>query len=76
MMALAVYVVGRFLVFAVLLFALWAVGLDGLLSAVIAVVASIPVSYVVLRRPRARATAALEARARRKAELRARLRDS
>lgn len=72
MRPLVVYVLGRFLVFGVLLLALWAIGLDVWLAAGIAIVASIPIAYVVLRAQRDRATAAMQARARRKAELRAR----
>ncbi|MBA3248906.1 MAG: DUF4229 domain-containing protein [Geodermatophilaceae bacterium] len=74
MKALVVYVLGRFLVFGVLLLALWAIGLELFLAAGVALVASIPIAYVVLRAQRDKATAALQARAQRKAELRARFR--
>jgi len=73
MRPLVVYVLGRFLVFGVLLLALWAIGLDLFLAAGIAIVASLPIAYVVLRAQRDKATAALQARAQRKAEFRARL---
>jgi len=68
------YVLGRFAIFAVLLGVLWLVGLGGLMGAALALVLSIPVSYLLLRRQRDEVTAALQRRSAAKAEFRTRLR--
>ncbi len=73
---LLVYVVGRFAIFAVLLLVLWLVGLGGLLGAAVALVLSVPLSYLLLRRQREEVTAALQRRSQAKAEFRSRLRGS
>ncbi|MBA2553607.1 MAG: DUF4229 domain-containing protein [Geodermatophilaceae bacterium] len=75
---LAIYLLGRLAAFAILLALLWAVGVDGFVAVLIALVVSVPLSYVVLRRQRDDLTAALLHRAQRKAvereELRSQLR--
>lgn len=68
------YVLGRFAIFAVLLGALWLVGLGGLTGAALALVLSVPISYLLLRRQRDEVTAALQRRSEAKAEFRSRLR--
>lgn len=60
--ALWIYTALRVLVFAVLLGLLWLFGLRGLLGAVVALALSLPLSYVLLARPRARLAASLEDR--------------
>lgn len=71
---LIVYVLGRFAIFAVLLAALWLVGLGGLMGAALALVLSVPLSYLLLRRQRDDVTAALQRRSEAKAGFRSRLR--
>ncbi len=71
---LALYVAGRFAIFGALYGLLWAVGLGGLLGALIAIAVSVPLSYVVLRRQRENLTTAMLARAQRRSAERQRLR--
>ncbi|SOD70596.1 uncharacterized protein DUF4229 [Jatrophihabitans sp. GAS493] len=54
------YTLLRVLIFAVLFGLLWLVGVKGLLGALIAAVLSIPVSFVLLARPRAMFAATIE----------------
>ena len=67
MTAVVVYAAGRIAAFLVPLVIVWAVGVDGFLALMIALVLSIPLSYFGLRRQREEATAALYQRAQRKA---------
>jgi Protein of unknown function (DUF4229) len=60
--ALALYTLGRLGVFVVLVALLWVAGLTGFLGLVLALVLSVPVSYLLLRPLRERATEALAAR--------------
>lgn len=71
--ALAIYGLLRLLLLAGLFAACWFVGLDGFLGLLIALVVSVPASYLLLRRQRDALTTALVARAERRSELRARL---
>jgi hypothetical protein len=75
--ALALYTLGRLGIFVVLVALLWVAGLTGFLGLVLGLALSVPVSYLLLRPLRERATEAMAARsvARRtaKADLRARL---
>lgn len=64
---LVMYTLGRVLCFAVPLALLWAFGITGVLSLAIALVISVPLSYVLLRRQRDRLTAALQERGDRRA---------
>ena len=52
----------RVAVFAIILGLLWVSGVRGLLGAAVALVLSVPLSYVILARPRARLTEALHDR--------------
>jgi hypothetical protein len=74
----AIYTIGRLAAFAVPLFILWALGLDGLVAVMIALLVSVPLSFLALRRQRDELTAALHQRMQRKAaereQLRSRLR--
>ncbi len=70
-----VYTVLRFGLFFVLWGLLVLVGLTGLFAALVAVVLSVPLSFVLLARPRARFAAQLEQRVNAARENRARLDD-
>jgi hypothetical protein len=76
--AFAVYTAGRVLVFAGLAALLFIAGLRGFLLIMVALLVSLPVSYVLLARPRAEFAATVErrltARRSRRADLRSRLR--
>jgi Protein of unknown function (DUF4229) len=76
--ALWLYTVLRVAVFGVLFGVLWLAGVPGFLGAVIAVVLSLPLSYVLLARPRAALSDTIEqrlaARHQRQMDLDARLR--
>ncbi|MGI8881299.1 MAG: DUF4229 domain-containing protein [Jatrophihabitans sp.] len=52
--ALWIYTALRVVLFGLLFGVLWLVGVNGLLAAVIAAVLSLPLSYVLLAKPRAR----------------------
>jgi hypothetical protein len=62
MSVLWIYTLLRFAQFGVLFLILWLVGLNGFLAAVIALVLSLPLSYVLLARPRAALAANIEQR--------------
>ncbi len=73
-----VYTLLRFALFGVLFGLLWLVGVGGFLGAIIAIVLSVPLSYVLLTRPRAALSDTIErrlaARQQRNADLDAELR--
>jgi O-antigen ligase len=75
--AMWLYTILRFALFFALFGLLWLVGVTGFLAAIIALLLSLPLSYVLLARPRAAFAAVLEqrmnARRERAAELDARL---
>jgi len=71
---IAVYTAGRIAIFAVLGAALYLLGLRGFILFGLALLLSMPVSYLVLGRQLADVTSWIEARRSRRAELRARLR--
>jgi hypothetical protein len=60
--ALALYTLGRLGVFVVLVALMWLVGLQGFLGLVLGLALSVPVSYLLLRPLRERATEAMAAR--------------
>lgn len=68
------YTLGRILAFAIPLVVLWAFGVGGVLSILIALVASVPIAFLALRRQRDELTAALHDRAQRRAAERQQLR--
>jgi hypothetical protein len=65
------YTVLRFGLFGVLCLILWLVGLPVVFAAVLAAVASLPISYVVLKVPRQRFADNIEARAAQRRQARA-----
>jgi ABC-type transport system involved in cytochrome bd biosynthesis fused ATPase/permease subunit len=71
---IAVYTAARLAIFVVLAAVLWLLGLRGLLVFALAVLLSMPVSYLLLGRQLAGVTRALEQRREYRAQLRARLR--
>lgn len=71
---LVLYTLGRLAAFGLPLLILWAVGVDGFLAVLIALLVSVPLSYCGLRRQRDGVTAALHQRAQRKTADRERLR--
>lgn len=71
---LVLYTLGRLAAFGLPLLILWAVGVDGFLAVVIALLVSVPLSYFGLRRQRDDVTAALHQRVQRKTADRERLR--
>ena len=62
--ALWLYTILRFLVFGILFGLLWLVGAPGFLAAVLALLLSVPLSYVLLAKPRAALAETIEARLR------------
>jgi len=70
----AVYTAGRLAVFVVLLAALWLLGLHGFLLFALALLLSMPVSYLVLGRQLDAVTRVWAERQARQAELRSKLR--
>jgi len=76
--ALWLYTLLRFALFGVLFALLWLLGVGGLLGALIAIALSVPLSYVLLARPRAALSQTIEerlaARHNRNVDLDARLR--
>jgi Protein of unknown function (DUF4229) len=60
--ALWLYTILRVLVFGMLFGLLWFFGVSALLAAMIALVLSVPLSYVLLARPRAALTETIESR--------------
>jgi hypothetical protein len=60
--ALWLYTLARVAVFAALFGLLWVMGVRGLLGAAVALVLSVPVSFVVLTKPRAALTETMQAR--------------
>jgi hypothetical protein len=71
---IAVYTAGRLAVFAVLVALLWLLGLSGFLLFGLALLLSMPVSYLVLGRQLDAVTRAIEERRARRAQLRSQLR--
>ncbi len=67
------YTILRFALFFVLWWVLLALGLSGLVAAMVALVLSVPLSFVLLARPRARFAANIEQRVNIHREQRARL---
>jgi hypothetical protein len=71
---IAVYTAGRLAIFVVLAAVLWLLGLRGLILFGVALLLSMPVSYLLLGRQLAGVTAWLTERRSRQADLRSRLR--
>jgi hypothetical protein len=71
---IAIYTAGRLAVFVVLAALLWLLGLNGLLLFGLALLLSMPVSYLVLGRQLAAVTRSIEERRARRAQLRSQLR--
>ena len=71
---IAFYTAGRLAVFAVLAAVLWLLGLRGFILLALALLLSMPVSYLVLGRQLTAVTRSIEERRARRARLRAQLR--
>ena len=74
MRPIALYTAGRFAVFAVLVALLWLLGLNGFMLFGLALLLSMPVSYLVLGRQLDAVSRVIEERRARRAQLRSQLR--
>jgi hypothetical protein len=72
---IAIYTAGRLAVFAMLAALLWLLGLSGFMLFALALLLSMPVSYLVLGRQLAAVTRLVEERRARRMRLRSQLRD-